>query len=250
MNTKLDDNVLVDMVFRCLCRVLKNRKMYHKFRCFVGICNKPINHNCDLTTNIYGILECMRPYVITAQETDNPFRHAYNKKGIFDILKASVGKENEITNENYKDVGKVQMRISQFLNMLLHCCVERTVNSFSEIECIGRDTFEMVCKKIYGDDFVDETENCIPENVKRLIDAEREYIENNGMVDPRILARDQHFIEFLKSKGIKHNNRIRDIIMTPIDFESLEGTSNYSEQFPPTSYDLEESLLDDYDMPW
>ena len=231
MNTKLDDKVLMDMVFRCLCRVLKNKKIYHRFRCFIGICEKSI-YSHDLTTSIYTTLKCMQPYVRDAQQGDNPFCSAANREDIFKILKQLLGEENVITKDGIKDMGKVQMRITQILNTLLHSCVERTVNNFLEIESIGQETFEMVCKEIYGDDFVDETENNIPEEVKKLIHAQREYLEHNGMVDPRNLTSDPRFIEFLKNKGVigENGHRSRPINMMPPPI----GT----EQWYSTDYDL------------
>ena len=137
-------------------------------------------------------------------------------------------------------MGKVQMRITQLLNTLLHSCVEKTVGNFSEIECIGQETFNMVCKEIYGDNFVDETEKNIPEEVKRLINAQREYLERNGMVDPRGLTGDPRFIEFLKERGVidENGHRRRPIRMMPPTLERLEEPSNYSEWYHPTDYDL------------
>ena len=253
MNTKLDDNILMDMVFRCLCRVLKNRKIYHRFRCFIGVCDKSI-YSHDLTTSVYAMLECMQPYVSDAQQGDNPFCNASNKEDIFSILRQLLGKDNMITKENNGDMGKVQMRITQLLNTLLHSCVEKTVGNFSEIECIGQETFNMVCKEIYGDNFVDETEKNIPEEVKRLIDAQREYLECNGMVDPRGLTGDPRFIEFLKERGVidENGHRRRPIRMMPPTFERLEEPSNYSEWYHPTDYDLgdEEWEEEEEDVEW
>ena len=236
MNTKLDDKVLMDMVFRCLCRVLKNRKIYHRFRCFVGVCNKTI-YSHDLSTSIYAILKCMQPYIMDAQQGDNPFCNAANREDIFKILKQLIGEDNAIAKDGIKDMGKVQMRITQILNTLLHSCVERTVNNFLEIESIGQETFEMVCKEIYGDDFVDETEKNIPEEVKKLIHAQREYLEHNGMVDPRNLTSDPCFIEFLKNKGVigENGNRRRPINMMPPTLGGL--TDGSTSQWYQTDYD-------------
>ena len=251
MNTKLDDNVLMDITFRCLCRVLKNRKIYHRFRCFIGVCDKSI-YSHDLTTSVYTMLECMQPYVRDAQQGDNPFCNASNKEDIFSILRQLLGNGNMIIKENNRDMGKVQMRITQLLNTLLHSCVEKTVGNFSEIERIGQETFNMICKEIYGDDFVDETEKNIPEEVKRLINAQREYLECNGMVNPRELARDPRFMEFLKEMGVidEHDRRRRPIGMMQPTLERLEEPSNYSEWYRPTDYDLRYEEWDEEDDEW
>jgi hypothetical protein len=179
----------------------------------------------------------MQPYVRDAQQGDNPFCNAANREDIFKILKQLLGEDNVITKDSSKDVGKVQMRITQILNTLLHSCVERTVNNFLEIESIGQETFEMVCKEIYGDDFVDETEKNIPEEVKKLIHAQREYLEHNGMVDPRNLTSDPCFIEFLKEKGVigENGNRRRPTIMMPPTLGGL--TDGSTSQWYQTDYD-------------
>ena len=111
----------------------------------------------------------------------------------------------------------------------------------------------MVCKEIYGDDFVDETEKNIPEEVKRLIDAQREYLECNGMADPRGLTVDQRFIEFLKDRGIidENGHRRRPTRMMPPTLERLEEPSNYSEWYHPTDQDLRhEGDFDEEDWEW
>ena len=136
MNIKLDDKVLMDMVFKCLCRVLKNRKIYHRFRCFIGyggMGSKNV-YSHDLTTTIYSNMNSMQHYVAEAQNGDNPFYHTASTEDIFKLLKMALGDDNEITKENCRDASKVQMRIMQCLNTLLHSCVERTVGGFAEVE--------------------------------------------------------------------------------------------------------------------
>lgn len=239
MNIKLDDKVLMDMVFTCLCRVLKNRKIYHRFRCFIGYGNTSnmYIYNHDLTTTIYSSMNSMQHYVADAQNGDNPFYHTSNKEDIFKVLKMVVGEDNKITKENCHDTNKVQMRIMQCLNTLLHSCVERTVGGFAEVERIGQETFEMICRNVYGDDFIDETEQNIPEDVKKMIDAQREYSNVMGtMTDPRMLSRDPRFLEFLKERGIIDNNgrRERPIRMMPPTEEALRNI----EWYHPTDQDL------------
>jgi hypothetical protein len=239
MNIKLDDKVLMDMIFKCLCRVLKNRKIYHRFRCFIGyggMGSKNV-YSHDLTTTIYSNMNSMQHYVAEAQNGDNPFYHTASTEDIFKVLTMVVGDDNKITKENCRDASKVQMRIMQCLNTLLHSCVERTVGGFAEIERIGQETFEMVCKNIYGDDFVDETEQNMPEDVKKMIDAQREYSNSmGGMLDPRMMPRDPRFLEFLKERGIIDNNgrRERPIRMMPPTEEALRNI----EWYHPTDQDL------------
>jgi hypothetical protein len=224
--------------------VLKNRKIYHRFRCFIGyggMGSKTV-YSHDLTTTIYSNMNSMQYYVAEAQNGDNPFCHTASTEDIFKVLTMVVGDDNKITRENCRDASKVQMRIMQYLNTLLHSCVERIVGGFADVERIGQETFNMVCKEIYGDDFVDETEKNIPEEVKRLIDAQKEYLECNRMVDPRGLTIDPRFIEFLKEKGVIDENgrRRRPIRMMPPTLERLEEPSNYSEWYHPTDIEWEE----------
>ena len=131
------------------------------------------------------------------------------------------------TNVTGSFVGKVRNEVENGLRQISTECFETAVFKSEQTKRIIR-----FAKEIYGDDFVDETENNIPEEVKKLIHAQREYLEHNGMVDPRNLTSDPRFIEFLKNKGVigENGHRSRPINMMPPPI----GT----EQWYSTDYDL------------
>lgn len=203
MEKELNDRVLMEMVFRCLCRVLKNKKIYHRFRCFVGhgIARKSFGHNggtFNIVTKIYDSMSSMQCYIMAAATSDNPFFKTSCKSELFNTLQGMLGADI-ITEENNGDANKVQTRVMQLLNTLLHCCVEKAVGEMSEVENIGRETFEMICKEIYGDDFVDETEKDIPEEMKKMIESRRRHFREI----PKDMVVNRDFLEFLLSKGVK-----------------------------------------------
>jgi hypothetical protein len=77
----------------------------------------------------------------------------------------------------------------------------------------------------------------MPEDVKKMIDAQREYSNSmGGMLDPRMMPRDSRFLEFLKERGItdEHGNRRRPLRMMPPTEEALRNI----EWYHPTDQDL------------
>lgn len=209
MNGKFSDRDLQILVFKYLCKVLKNRKIYHRFRCFIG-------NGEDVITStrrpcIYGLyssFQCMKPIVGVAlsQASENPFFRTTTIGGVIAVFEAMLGKHDTI---DEWDDGKVQQRITQLINTLIHCCVEKTVKDFRQLEDIGREAFDMVCRKIFGNDFVDETEKELPDNVKKILEAQRMFMENHDVDDPRRLFGNREFMNFLKQKGYLDDLRVK-----------------------------------------
>lgn len=215
MNGKFSDRDLQILVFKYLCRVLKNRKIYHRFRCFIGNGESIIQSTrkpCIYTHEpcIYGLyssFQCMKPIVNVAlsQTSDNPFFSAATMDSVIAAFEAMLGKHDAI---DEWDDGQVQSRITQLINTLMHCCVEQTVKDFRQLEDIGRETFDMVCRKIFGNNFVDETEKGLPDNIKKILEAQRMFMENYGVDDPRRLVGNREFMNFLKQQGYLDDLRI------------------------------------------
>lgn len=194
MKIKIDDTKLAKMVFKTLVKILKDNGLYFKFRCFIGR-NKNDNNLIDY---IYNSLTTTRKYMLIADRysCDNPFYSISDIKGICDTLKRYLGND-DMVKEGEEDALKIQRRVTQFTNTLLHCCLERiTKGNLSILEEVGRETFETVCKDIFGDDFVDMTENDVPEEYKKMIDL-RHMIES-GVVSPSDLSNHIDFIELME----------------------------------------------------
>jgi len=201
MNGKFSDRDLQILVFKYLCRVLKNRKIYHRFRCFIGngegvvsIIKRPCFYD------LYSSFQCMKPIVNVAlsQASENSFYRVTTMGGVITVFEAMLGKYDTI---DEWDNGQVQTRVTQLINTLIHCCVEKTVKDFRQLEDIGRETFDMVCRKIFGNNFVDETEKELPDNIKKILEAQRMFMENHDVDDPRRLFGNREFMNFLKQQG-------------------------------------------------
>jgi hypothetical protein len=169
----------------------------------------------------------MKPIIAVAlsQASENPFFSATTMSGVIAAFEAMLGKYDTI---NEWDDGKVQSRITQLINTLIHCCVEKTITDFRQIEDIGRETFDMVCRKIFGNNFVDETEKGLPDNIKKILEAQRMFMENHDIDDPRRLFGNREFMNFLKQQGYSDDLRIKTE--------------------PPSRY--EPRMAMDWDIPW
>lgn len=195
---KMAENELLNIVFNCLCRVLKDRKLYTKFRCFIGYGDK------TFTSLIYPSIGAMRQYTHMAycSAKHNPFYMAKNRNDIFMIF--STMHNCDISKEAPEEVKSIQLRISQFINTLLHCSIEVVFQDMHLMEEIGQEIFNMSCKKIFGEDFVDETENEIPEEIKKMIDKKRmtrsSFIEFTGKA----------FEEIMKNRSLNINTWYED----------------------------------------
>jgi hypothetical protein len=138
------------LVLKNISRVLKNHKLFAKFRCTIGYRNGGkmafpyrITHVMDNTINM--LLD------------NNPFRRC---ESIEDILKVMSGGYEF---NSYDNDAKVQKKVTDCINMLLHILLERIVQgSFSILEEIGSETFKITCEELFGENFVDHT---IPEGV-------------------------------------------------------------------------------------
>ena len=206
MNGKFSDRDLQILVFKYLCRVLKNRKIYHRFRCFIG-------H--DMTAygmyeyNLYSAFPCMKPIADMASSmgtSENPFFNTSTMEAVISVYESMLGQYDTI---DEWDDGKVQQRVTQLINTLMHCCVEKTITDFHQLEDIGKETFDMVCRKIFGNNFVDETEKELPDNIKKILEAQRMFMENHDVDDPRRLFGNREFMNFLKQQGYWDDLRIK-----------------------------------------
>ena len=206
MKRKFSDRDLQILVFKYLCRVLKNRKIYHRFRCFIG-------HDMTIhgmyKYNLYSTFPCMKPIADMASSmgtSENPFFNTSTMETVISVFEAMLGRYDTI---DEWDNGQVQQRVTQLINTLMHCCVEKTVKDFRQLEDIGRETFDMVCRKIFGNNFVDETEKGLPDNIKKILEAQRMFMENHNVDDPRCLFGNREFMDFLKQQGHLDDLRIK-----------------------------------------
>lgn len=137
-----NEKQIEEIVFETLCRVCKENKIYSYLICSVSLDNY--------------ILSSIRTYRnIMLYSQDNPFAKCNSRSEIIELLKTM---KRKYPNE-FGDVKKKQMVVMDYVNALIHYCLEIYIckKHIVKIEDIGRETFEMSCKKIFGDDFKDET---------------------------------------------------------------------------------------------
>lgn len=118
---------------------------------------------------------------------ENPFAKCNSRSEIIELLKTM---KRKYPNE-FGDVKKKQMVVMDYVNALIHYCLEIYIckKHIVKIEDIGRETFEMSCKKIFGDDFKDETgvnnqqlqRDLSSLNIER-VKSEYNYLLSNGVI--------------------------------------------------------------------
>lgn len=137
-----NEKQIEEIVFETLCRVCKENKIYSYLICSISIDNY-----------ILSSIRTYRNIMLYSQE--NPFAKCNSRSEIIELLKTM---KRKYPNE-FGDVKKKQMVVMDYVNALIHYCLEIYIckKHIVKIEDIGRETFEMSCKKIFGDDFKDET---------------------------------------------------------------------------------------------
>lgn len=138
--------------------------MWHIFRCQVGIKHP----------NIYKSMYSRKKIIRYAK--DNPCLYANGAEEIIKLMDGWYGRYNDIS--QLEEPKFVQHMIMSLVNTLLHFCVERGVEDMSIMETLGREAFEMSCKKILGDDFVDQTEGPQPRPDNLSLSMSKEQIEH------------------------------------------------------------------------
>lgn len=160
-------------------RVLKNHKIYPLLRFAVGPRINNIYNDVPLKT---GILRS-RVHKLMSK---NPFSEANSYEGVLRVMR-DIEKEHPMhmlrINNGDNDQIYIQNFVMSTVNTILHYCVEMGVKDITIMETLGRESFEMTCKAIFGEDFVDNTGDRgrldgAPEGLQRLIESIR-----NGSVD-------------------------------------------------------------------
>lgn len=234
MKKSINEKEIVLTVYKNLTRVLKNKKLYHIFRCAMG------NGEGNLTirySSFYPFYYCdmnsamAEPpgYTFFRERTsENPFNKCRSVNDVLDKLLAMC--EYELDSSDDK---KTQMRILHHINNLIHYCIENNVRDFRMLESIGKETFDMTCKNLFGDKFVDKTEEEIPEDARRIMEAQREFLtsdEGRGF-RPQELGSNKKFLEFLKRKKLLNLSKPK--------MPSMEDIAKSHRLVMPRDWDLE-----------
>ena len=207
-----NEKPIEDIVFQTLCRVCKENKIYSYLICSVSLDNY-----------ILSSIRTYRNIMLYSQE--NPFAKCNSRSEIIELLKTM---KRKYPNE-FGDVKKKQMVVMDYVNALIHYCLEIYIckKHIVKIEDIGRETFEMSCKKIFGDDFKDETgvNNQQLQRDLSSLDIERVKSIYNDLLSHDI---------------VENNTSINDFI------EKLSSTPRNQFEYDE---DIEDEYDDDYDLP-
>ena len=180
-----NEKPIEDIVFQTLCRVCKENKIYSYLICSVSLDNY-----------ILSSIRTYRNIMLYSQE--NPFAKCNSRSEIIELLKTM---KHKYPNE-FGDIKKKQMIVMDYVNALIHYCLEIYIckKHIVKIEDIGRETFEMSCKKIFGDDFKDETgvnNQQLQRDLSSLINIERVKSEYNYLLSKGVIGDGTSLMDFV-----------------------------------------------------
>lgn len=148
----ITDKAIREMVARNVIKVLKDHNIYYIFRCFINVVGEASERNIYLQIPLKTMKKCRDKSKYYSG--DNPFSIACSLNDVIDTLeKINGGYSKPFSLKNPKMIQEIVLK---HVNHLLHYCVERGVKDMTIMETLGRESFEMCCKQIFGDDFVDE----------------------------------------------------------------------------------------------
>ncbi len=209
MKKSVNESDLVLMIYKNLTRTLKRNKVYHIFRSNVGNGHGNLTIRYSAFYPFFATLPSVdeksdiRRLIYFCKGESNPFNGTKNLKELLNKMLEVVGHNNGITIP-LEDSKKLQMCVLQHINNLLHYCVESRILDFSLLGKMGKEAFDITCEQLFGDGFVDTTEEDLPDDEKKMMQAQMEFLtsdEGRGF-RPEELGRNKKFFEFLKRKKL------------------------------------------------
>lgn len=182
---------------KSLARTCKEKKAYSYLICSMCSTNK---------TLVGCVITHLRTYkkIRDINSNDNPFMPCKTQN---DILTALYNLRHRNTSGDSSK--STQFRVMDCVNNLIHCCLERPIRDGERIETIGRESFENACKKIFGENFKDETTQAPMMgdngNLRSIIDELNKAKESgDGVLVDKAL---NQFIEAIrKDDALRHNS--------------------------------------------
>lgn len=132
---------LEEQMFKNIVRVLKEHKYYTMFMKIVT----------------YGTLSPYN-YLVELKSSRKISSHFSNSNCMENLCNKMYQYINHEITIDEKDARKLQTVIAQYVNTLLHECVEPYLTKHINMEDLGRECFNRCCESIYGKGFKDETE--------------------------------------------------------------------------------------------
>ena len=135
------------LVLKNLCRVLKNRNLFVKFRCTIGsnTLNKMSQPYLSLMTPILG-------RYISRISRESPFGNCGSINDILCTIASGTLLKVDLESEE-----NIQKNITATTNILIHFLLEKNLGSIKEAEKIGEEVFNLTCEGLFGKGFKDLT---------------------------------------------------------------------------------------------
>lgn len=182
------------LIFKTFLKHVKMAHMYPQFRGSVNM--------MDREKDLFYVLRKSfdKSYYNDLQRLGNIHSTYMGCKNVENLLETMRHSNGGILNVEY--TAECQMKVMNTVNGLIHSCLEYAIHDdFKILEKIGGDVFNEVCTLLFGEGFVDKTNEIInPNNDKQISEMLKkmippEMLRGRGDRDPK---RDKAFMEWLK----------------------------------------------------
>ena len=140
------------LTFLNLLRVLKSKNLFCKVRTSLAITSYSGQNG------ISSIYFHLMPFShIVRNQKDNPFMSCMNYRDLLKVIDNFINGNPRIQECEDEDA-KLQIYITECINIILHSCLERFVGreNMKILDEIVQETFDMTCTKIFGENFEDK----------------------------------------------------------------------------------------------
>lgn len=197
MRKHMDSYDLEELVLRVFLKHVKVNKLYVPFRWSV-------NHQGGALRDIFHVISYRMDngiYRSAWENHKNPFGNSNSFNDMIVAMRECNGnKKLMVTND-----GKFQLAVMHMVNNLIHCCIEKRIAEKGDmkfLEQFGASVFKEVCHKLFGDSFVDKTEESFDPRQKEFL---TKMAEMGGM--PPIEHLDRDFFETMRREMEKRRRR-------------------------------------------
>lgn len=174
---------------------LKHAKMAHMYPQFRGSVNM-MNRDKDLFYAIRNSID--REYYNELSRLSSIHSTYLGCRDIDNLLETMRHSNGGKLNVEY--TAECQMKVMNTVNGLIHSCLEYAIHDdFKILEKIGGDVFNEVCTLLFGEGFVDKTNEIInPNNDKQISEMLKKMIPPEMLRGRGDASRDKLFMEWMK----------------------------------------------------
>ena len=180
------------LIFKTFLKHVKMAHMYPKFRGSVNM--------MDREKDLFYVLRKSfdKKYYDDLQRLGNMHSTYMGCKNVENLLETMRHSNGGTLNVEY--TAECQMKVMNTVNGLIHSCLEYAIHDdFKILEKIGGDVFNEVCTLLFGEGFVDKTNEIMnPDNNAEIAEMMKKMMPPEmlrGRGDPK---KDKAFMEWLK----------------------------------------------------